>query len=322
MTELATAPGCYTEVPRRASLPVPAPAAGPGRLSRIAAAAPPYLYLLPALAGIVFWVYSPLVQTFQLSFFDWNLLPTTPARPAGLNNYADVTALPQLGRATGNTLLYVVGLLPFTVVLPLVITLLTRRVRGRARAFYRAAIFAPYLMAPVATAIVWRWLLDPQGGLVDRIIGAPVNWLREPGTAMPAIIVMVGWQLLGFAVLVISAGLSGISDDYAEAARIDGASDAQITRRITVPLLSPSLLLMAMLTVLASAQLVFPLINTLTHGGPGDSTTNLYYLLYEMAFSSFDVGRASAAGVLFFGAFGIFAFAAVWLMDRWSFHDD
>jgi multiple sugar transport system permease protein len=295
-------------------------------LRRLTGAAAPYPYLVPALAGLLVWVYSPLLQTVQLSFYDWNLVPTSPARPAGWSNYGEAVSLPELGQATANTLLYLLGLLPFTIVAPLLVVLASQRVHGRARAFYRAAIFAPYLIAPVVTAIVWRWLLDPGGGLVNQVLGslgvAPISFLRDPLWAMWSIVVIVGWQLLGFAVLVVSAGVSGISDDYAAAARIDGATERQITRRITLPLLSPTLLFMATLTILSAAQLVFPMIQTLTQGGPSGSTTNLYYLLYDTAFGSFDVGLASAASVLFFLGFGLLAWGAVWLMDRWSFHDD
>lgn len=330
MTSAATAgraaTGCFVEVEVEVGAPRPARtgvrARRTGTPRRALAAATPYLYVLPALTCLVVWIYLPLGQTVQLSFYDWNLLPTSPARPAGLSNYAEVLRLPEIGHATLNTLLYVAGLLPFTLLLPLAVTLTSQGVSGRARAFYRAAIFAPFLVAPVATAIVWRWLLEPEGGLVNRALGIEVNWLREPVPALVAIIVMVGWQLMGFAVLVVSAGLANISGDYADAAAVDGATRWQITRKVTLPLLSPTLLLMTLLTVLAAAQLVFPLIHTLTQGGPGDATTNLYYLLYETAFTSFDAGRASAAGVLFFGAFGVFALAAVWLLDRWSFHDD
>ncbi|MFW0783454.1 sugar ABC transporter permease [Gordonia sp. CPCC 206044] len=294
-------------------------------LRRLAGSAVPYLYLVPALAGLVIWVYSPLVQTFQLSFYDWNLVPTSPAHPAGWSNYVEALQLPQLGRATINTLLYLIGLLPFTIVIPVIVVLVSQRIHGRARAFYRAVIFAPYLIAPVVTAIIWRWLLDP-GGLVNQILGmfgiAPISFLRDPNWAMWSIVLIVGWQLLGFAVLVVSAGMSGISEDYAAAARTDGATERQITFKITLPLLSPTLLFMATLTILSAAQLMFPMIQTLTMGGPGDSTTNLYYLLYDTAFGSFDVGLASAASVLFFLGFGLIAWGAVWLMDRWSFHDD
>ncbi|MBY8861194.1 sugar ABC transporter permease [Nocardia sp. CA2R105] len=320
------APGRFVEPVPPPPRDDPRPVARRPLLRRLASGATPYLYLIPALAGLVVWVYSPLVQTIELSFYDWNLVPTTPARPAGWSNYVEAFNLPQLGRATVNTVVYLLALLPFTIVIPVVVVLLSQRVHGRARAFYRTAIFAPYLIAPVVTAIVWRWLLDPNGGLVNQILGlfgiAPISFLRDPKWAMWSIVVIVGWQLLGFAVLVVSAGLSGISDDYAAAARTDGATERQITRRITLPLLSPTLLFMATLTVLAAAQLMFPMIQTLTQGGPGDSTTNLYYLLYDTAFGSFDVGLASAASVLFFLGFGLIAWGAVWLMDRWSFHDD
>lgn len=326
MTDLLDRPaaGRFVEPAPPVPRSVPAPAARRLRLRSDDVA--PYLYLLPALAGIVIWVYSPLVQTVQLSFYDWNLIPTSPARPAGWSNYGEAVALPELGRATANTVLYVLGLLPFTIVVPTLVVLASQHVRGRARAFYRTAIFAPFLIAPIVTAIVWRWLLDPGGGLVNQVLGsfgvAPISFLRDPQWAMWSIVVIVGWQLLGFAVLVVSAGAAGISDDYAAAARTDGATERQIVGRITLPLLSPTLLFMTMLTILSAAQLMFPMIQTLTQGGPAASTTNLYYLLYDTAFGSFDVGLASAASVLFFLGFGTLAWAAVWLMDRWSFHDD
>ncbi|MEU1981027.1 ABC transporter permease subunit [Nocardia sp. NPDC019395] len=320
------APGRFVEPAPPPKRSEPRPVARRPLPRRLAGVVTPYLYLVPALAGLVVWVYSPLVQTIQLSFYDWNLVPTSPARPAGWSNYSEAFNLPQLGQATLNTLLYLLALLPFTIVIPVVVVLLSQRVHGRARAFYRTAIFAPYLIAPIVTAIVWRWLLDPNGGLVNQVLGlfgvAPISFLRDPKWAMWSIVVIVGWQLLGFAVLVVSAGMSGISDDYAAAARTDGATERQITRRITLPLLSPTLLFMATLTILSAAQLMFPMIQTLTQGGPGDSTTNLYYLLYDTAFGSFDVGLASAASVLFFLGFGLIAWGAVWLMDRWSFHDD
>lgn len=319
------APGHFTEVPPPSPMQTPPQVRRPP-VTRLARGVTPYLYLVPALAGVVIWVYSPLVQTLRLSFYNWNLSPASPALPAGTSNYRKALDLPELGTAALNTVWYLLALLPFTVVIPVIVVLATRRVRGRASTVYRAAIFMPYLVAPVVAAIVWRWLLDPHGGLVNQVLGVlgigPVAFLRDPDWAMWSIVVIVGWQLLGFAVLVVSSGLSAISDDYTDAARIDGASEGRITLRITLPLLSPTLLFMATLTILAAAQLVFPMIQTLTQGGPGDATTNLYYLLYDTAFGSFDVGLASAAGVLFFLGFSVIAWGLVRLMDKWSFHDD
>lgn len=308
-------------------LPAPAAAAPvvarrPGLVRRVARAAPPYLYLAPGLILLVVWTYRPLVQTAQLSFYSWNLLPTTPMEPVGFANYVRLFDLPEVGQSAWRTLAVIAGLLPFTVVVPVVVGLLSRRVRGRAAAVYQALVFAPMLVAPVAGAAVWRWLLDPGGGAVNQVFGTSVNWLYDVTTAQAAIIVITGWHVLGFAVLVVSAGLADISGDYAEAAALDGATRWQITRWITLPLLSPTLVFLVLMTVLLSAQWTFPLIDTLTQGGPADSTTNVYYLLWDYSFHSYDAGLGAAAGMLLFAGFGIVALVLVWLSERLSFHDN
>lgn len=281
----------------------------------------PYLYLLPGLVLLTIWVYRPLTQTFQLSFVSWNLLPTSPARPVGLANYERLFALPDFGSAVGRTVVLVLGLLPFTIVIPVVVGLLARRVRGRASTVYQALVFAPLLVAPVAGAAVWQWMLDPRSGAVNQILGTTTNWLQESGPAQLAIIVITGWHVLGFAVLVVAAGLAAITDDYADAAALDGATRGQITRWITLPLLSPTLVFLLLMTVLLAAQWSFPLIDTLTHGGPAGATTNVYYLLWDYGFHSFDAGLGAAAGVIFFLGFGVIAAGLVWLSERVTFHD-
>ncbi|MET0191429.1 MAG: sugar ABC transporter permease [Pseudonocardia sediminis] len=297
----------------------PAPAAR--RRRRTAGSLAPYLYLLPGLVLLGIWVYRPLVQTFQLSFVSWNLLPTAPARPVGLANYERLFALPDFGDAVGRTFLLILGLLPFTIVVPVLVGLLARRVRGRAATVYQALVFAPLLIAPVAGAAVWQWMLDPRSGAVNQVLGTSTNWLQEPGPAQLAIIVITGWHVLGFAVLVVVAGLAGVDDTYAAAASLDGASRGQITRWITLPLLSPTLVFLLLMTMLLAAQWSFPLIDTLTKGGPSGATTNVYYLLWDYGFHSFDAGLGAAAGVIFFLGFGVLAAALVWLSDRVTFHD-
>ncbi|HEX3788497.1 MAG TPA: sugar ABC transporter permease [Pseudonocardiaceae bacterium] len=289
---------------------------------RVWRALPPYLFLLPALACVGFWVYRPLAQTFELSFYNWDLLPTSPMVPVGLGNYTQLLHDPQLGNSLWLTVLFILGMVPFTIILPTVIGLLTRRVRGRVAALYRGLVFAPMLVAPVAGAVVWEWLMDPRYGVIDRVLGSQINWLQDAGPAQLAIVVITGWHVLGFAVLIVSAGLSGISDDYTAAAQLDGASRAQITRWITLPLLSPTLTFLGLMTILLSAQWSFPLIDTLTQGGPSGATTNIYYLLWEKAFQGFAAGSSAAAGVLFFLAFGVVAVILVRLADRFSFHDN
>ena len=311
----------FVEVALPAPVTVPQ-AERPALVRRVLRAAPPYLYVAPALALLVIWTYRPLVQTAQLSFFSWNLLPTQPMVPVGLANYERLIELPELGQSALRTLAVIAGLLPFTIVVPVLAALLTRRIRGRARAVYQALVFAPMLVAPVASAAVWRWLLDPGAGAVNRVLGTKENWLHETGSAQLAIIGITGWHLLGFAVLVVTAGLAGINSDYSDAAQLDGATHGQVTRWITLPLLSPTLVFLTLMTVLLSAQWTFPLIDTLTQGGPADATTNVYYLLWDYSFHSYDAGLGAAAGVLLFLGFGLIAAALVWLSERLTFHDD
>jgi multiple sugar transport system permease protein len=318
----------FVEIPAPARDAAPATGGGarPALARRVVAALPPYLYLLPAMVFLVTWTYRPFAQTLELSFYKWNLLPTTPMEPVGWDNYRQVLQLPELHDALVNTAWYILGLLPFSVVIPVAIALLAQNVRGRSQTVYRALIFVPTLVTPVATAAVWRWLLEPDGGPVTRALDmfgiGPVNVFRDPDAALIAMIGICGWQMIGFAVVVVTAGLSGISSDYADAAALDGATRGQITRRITLPLLSPSLVFLALMTILLSAQWTFPLIDTLTQGGPGGATTNVYYLLWQFGFRSFDAGYAAAAGTLFFLGFAVVAMVFVWLADRLSFHDD
>ncbi len=198
-------------------------------------------------------------------------------REVGFANYVRLLTTSELGGSVLRTLAVIGGMLPFTVLIPVIVGLLTRRVRGRAAAVYRGLVFAPMLVAPVAGAAVWQWLLDPTAGVVNRLLGTELNWINTTGTAQLVIIVITGWHVVGFAVLVVSAGLTGINPDYAAAAEVDGASGGQITRWVTLPLLSPTLAFLVLMTVLLSAQWTFPLIDTLTQGArlvpPPTSTT-------------------------------------------------
>jgi multiple sugar transport system permease protein len=286
----------------------------------------PYLYILPAVVLLLVWTYWPLGQTVNLSFNDWNLIPTKPKQYVDVQKYAKVLSLPELHQALVNTGLYILAFLGISVALPLVFALLSRKVQGKARTAYQALIFVPFLITPVASSAIWRWLFAPEGGTIPAIaasLGAPMgNVFRDPDGSMIAVMVIVGWQMLGFGVLVVSAGLAGISPDYAAAASIDGANGRQITWRIIIPLLSPSLVFLSLMTILLSAQWTYPIIDLVTQGGPGNSSTNIYYLLYQFGFRNFDAGLSSAAGTLFFLGFGLIALVFVELSERLSFYDN
>jgi multiple sugar transport system permease protein len=297
-------------------------AARPSLGAALARVLRPYLYVLPALGCVGFWVYRPLIAAIKLSFYNWDLLPSQAQTWTGLGNYTQLLHSGQLTGSLRVTLLFIAGMLPFTIVIPVTVGLLTRRMRGRLAGVYRAAVFAPLLVPPVAGAVVWEWMLDPVHGVVDRLTHSSVNWLNSPGFAQLTIMAITGWSLLGFAVLIVRAGLENINDDYTDAAALDGASRGQVTRWVLLPLLSPTLAFLALMTVLLSAQWSFPVIDTLTQGGPSGATTNIYYFLWETAFQDFNAGSSAAAGVLFFLGFVLVAVALVRLADRFSFHDN
>lgn len=293
---------------------------------RFTDAVQPYLYLLPALAVVLIWTYGPVLGTLELAFYQWNLLPTNPPVWVGLENFERLFALREIGQALWNTVVYVAGMIPFSVVLPLGLALLLNEITPRMRNVYRVIIFLPVLMAPVVVAVIWRWITNPTGGvlslLLNEMLGlGPVNWFNNPATAIWAIILITGWKVVGFSVLIFSAGLTNVSRQYLDAAQMDGATRWQTIRHVTLPLLSPTIMFMMLLTVLLSAQWAFPIINVLTQGGPRGGTTNIYYLLWEFGFRNFNVGTSSAAAILFVLGFGALALLFMRLIDRFSFYD-
>lgn len=288
----------------------------------------PYLYMLPALFSLGFWIYKPLVETFRLSLYEWNLLPTSPKTYVGTKNFEQLFSLPEMGISIWNTLLYMIGVLPFSIILPLFIAIATDNIGKRSRNVYRALIFLPMIMAPVAVSSVWRWILHPTNGILNQTLGRfipmdePIRYFTDERIAIWSIIFITGWKMIGFSTLIFSAALTGINKEYIEAARMDRANGFQVIWSIILPLLSPTILFMTMMSTLFAAEWTFAYINVLTQGGPFNSTTNIYYLLWTYGFQTFNIGSGSAAAVMFFLAFGLLAFGFMKLTKKLSFYDN
>lgn len=286
----------------------------------------PWLYLLPVILGLGLWVFAPMVRAFVLSFYEWNLLPTAPKNFVGLQNYTRLLSLPDMGRAVLNTVVYIAGLLPMSVVLPLAAAIFTQDLPSRSRNLYRSLIFVPMIIAPVVVAVVWRWLLDPNHGafnLALQTLGTPpIGFLQDSRYAMATIIWITGWKLIGFSTLIFAAANANIDQSYVEAARLDGASEWAIIRDIRLPLLLPTTMFLTMMTVLLGAQWSFTYINVLTQGGPLKSTTNIYYVLWDYGFSNMTVGWSSAAGMMLLGAFAVLAVLLLRFSERKATYDN
>ena len=258
-------------------------------------------YLAPLLASLLIWVYGPLAATFVLSFLRWNLT-AGPATFVGLANYRALFADPDFASAAWQTVLYAVGMLPLAIALPLWLAIALWKRPGRAAFVYRCLLFVPMVLAPVATAISWQFVLNPLLGIVHSVSGAiglsAPNVLGDRDTALWVIVVITSGKMIALNVLLFGAALGAVDPATVEAARLEGATEGQVTRHIVVPQLHRTIVLLGMLTAVYAGQWSFTPISVLTQGGPQNSTDNIFYLIYSYGFSYFDTGAASAASVL------------------------
>jgi multiple sugar transport system permease protein len=286
----------------------------------------PYLFVLPSLLLLVFWAYYPLLDTVRISFFDGTLL-SGPKDFVGFKNYVTVVGTPEFQKSLANTFKYIAGMIPLAVILPLAVALLAADIQGRMRDVYRSIIFMPMIMAPVVVSLIWLWMLNPLQGVLNQVlkltIGVTnVNWLGSEATAIWVIVFITGWKILGFSFILYAAAITGIDRSYLDAARMDGASEWQVTRRIVFPLLTPTFYFLLLFTTLFAGQWAFAPINVLTQGNPNNSTSNVFYILYQIAFQYFNVGQSAAASVMVFLAMGAGIVFGTRLMDRRSHFDN
>ena len=261
----------------------------------------PALYLLPVVAFLLVWIYLPLLFTGVLSFLHWNLV--SGSRPyAGPQNYTQLFRQGEFARAAGNTAAYIIGLLPFATVFPMAMAITLWKHPGRASLVYRSLLFLPVVLAPVAVAISWQFILAPLQGVLDTALTwahlpAP-DWLGSGATALWTVAVITGTKIFALNVLVYLAALAAVDRGCLDAARIDGASEWAVTRHILVPLLSRTTALTSFLCLVLGGQWTFVNIAVLTQGGPLGRTDNVYYFLYQYGFSFFNTGVASASAVV------------------------
>jgi multiple sugar transport system permease protein/sn-glycerol 3-phosphate transport system permease protein len=279
----------------------------------------PYLYLAPMLALLAVFTYWPLVHTAYLSVVRWNMAPGAAMPFVGLANFATVTSGSLFAAASYNTVIYLAASIPLKVMLPIPIAVFVWSLGGRGAA-YRTILFLPTLISFVVVSVVVLWLLNPMGGHVPALLAmagvAMGNPLADAERAIWLVIGLSSWKVLGFHVLIYVAGLSAIPRDLVEAMRIDGAGDWRILRSLIWPLLGPTTLFVLISTILFTLQQCFTPIDILTQGGPGNGTTNLFYMVYQLAMRSFDIGGGAAGTVMLFALLLLLVAAKFALLDR------
>ncbi|MGH7445922.1 MAG: carbohydrate ABC transporter permease [Longimicrobiales bacterium] len=251
--------------------------------------------------------FLPVAAAFVLSFTDFDIYSIADldnARFVGLRNYTQLATTPLFWQALRNTFYFALIGGPLTIAVALGAALLVNAPLARFKTFFRTVYFVPFVTTLVAIAIVWRYLYHTRYGLLnyglDRVGIGPIDWLGDPRWAMPAIILMAVWKNFGYSMLIFIAGLQSIPEELYEAARIDGARPLRRFWHITLPQLGPTLLFVALITMIGYFQLfVEPYV--MTAGGPLRSTTSVVLLMYEEGFRWWRMGLAAAIAFVLFG---------------------
>jgi len=263
-------------------------------------------FVAPAILVIAVFFFLPVLAGFAMGLTDFDiyaLSDLTNLRFVGLRNYLRLLETPLFWQAFGNTLYFVVVGVPLSIAASLGAALLLNSPLARFKSLFRTALFAPVVTTLVAVAVIWRYLFNTRYGFLNYALGqigiAPIDWLGDPHWAMPAIILFAAWKNFGYNMIIFLAGLQAIPVELYEAARIDGASRWRQLRFVTLPMLSPVMMLVSILTIAGYFQL-FAEPYVMTQGGPLQSTVSVLYFMYEEGFKWWNLGSASAVAFLLF----------------------
>ncbi|MCJ7871304.1 sugar ABC transporter permease [Marinovum sp. 2_MG-2023] len=280
-----------------------------------------YLFIAPQVLGICIFVLLPLALVFWYSLHEWNVLART-FRFTGTENYQRLLSDPGLLKVLGATGIFSVFLVVFNMSLALLLAvLLNQKLRGIT--IFRTLFFSPVVVSLVAWTIVWSFLLQNNGGLngILQVVGIEgPNWLRNPTTAMISVVVVQVFKNVGLNMILFLAALQGVPKELYEAARVDGIPAVAQFRRITLPMISPTVLLTSIITIVGSLQ-VFAQIAVLTKGGPGMSTTVLVYYLYQQAFEFHKFGYGATLSILLFLIVAVLTFVQWQMRKRIVFYE-
>ncbi|MGN7168523.1 carbohydrate ABC transporter permease [Paenibacillus cellulositrophicus] len=266
----------------------------------------PYSMVAPAIIVFAMFFIYPIFYMMYLSLFDWNFVSPTKTF-VGIQNFVDLLSEPDFRKVLSNTTLYTVLTVTLTTGLSLFMAIWLNR-SGFFYGLVQGAIFSPHIISLVSISLLWSWLMDPEYGLLNWVIGlfgfGKLEWLSHPSTSLISLVIVAVWKGLGYNTLVFIAGLQSIPQDIYEAASLDRSRPWTTFTRLILPMLSPTIFFLVIINLIGSFQ-VFETIAIMTQGGPVNSTNTLVYYIYEAGFRFFKIGYASAAGVILLFIVGI-----------------
>ena len=262
-----------------------------------------FIFLLPVIVMIsIFFIY-PLIKVVLMSFQEWKIMGGSSF--VGLSNYKKALADDEFWKTLWNTVIYAIIVTPMIFV-PAVMLANALKKTSRSTKIFRTIFFVPYAISFVAASYIWQWIYNDSYGVLNYIlislnmIGQPINWLGQTWLSRIMVSIMVAWKTLGFTMIIVIAGLQGISPQIYEAASIDGARKSQVFRYITLPLLRPTLVL-ALILSLAGSFKAFDHFYIMTKGGPLKTTETIVMYINKIGFEFYDIGFGSAISVIFLG---------------------
>lgn len=281
-----------------------------------------WTFVAPALLAVGLFFAVPVISALLLSLTDFDiyaLADLNNLRFVGLQNYQNLLGNPLFWGAMKNTVWFAVLGVPLSIAASLAAAVILNARVVKWRPIWRVMFFAPYVTTLVATAVVWRYLLHTRYGVINWALQGvglpPVDWLGDPSTSIPAILMFVVWKIFGYNMLIFLAVLQTVPDDLYEAARIDGAGPWKQFRHVTLPAIAPTMLLVSIISVAGFFQL-FAEPYVMTQGGPAQSTVTVLYFMYEEGFKWWNLGSASAvAFVLFLCIFAV-TLVQLWVSRR------
>ncbi|NEZ59730.1 ABC transporter permease subunit [Adonisia turfae] len=263
----------------------------------------PYAFLTPALLVLGLTVFWPALQAFYLSFTEYGYDITQPPRWVGWANFVRLWQDETFWQTLGNTLVYLIGVVPILAIAPLILAILVNQ-KLKGMNWFRVAYYTPVVISMVVAGIAWRWLYAETGlfnQVLSSLIGQTIRipWLTSPNLALFSVMAVTIWKGLGYYMVIYLAGLQGIPVDLYEAAAIDGSDRWQKHWDITLPLMSPYMFLVAVISAI-SATKVFEEIYIMTQGGPRSSSKTVVYYVYEQAFVDLEMSYACTIGLVLF----------------------
>ncbi len=259
------------------------------------------LFITPNFIGITVFTIIPIIAGLYLSFTEWDMF--SDPEFIGFKNYTEMFLEDDVfWLSFKNTVFFTLISIPGGMILSLLFALaLNTNIRGVN--IYRALIFLPYICSTVAVGLAWKWIMSPDFGILNYILSIfglpPLGWLSDSSTALISVCIVSIWHGAGYNMIIFLAGLKGIPQSYYDAAKIDGANYFQRLIKITIPLLTPTIFFVFIVSMISSFQ-VYNWIYVMTQGGPGDSTKVLVYYIWETAFQYFRMGYASAIAYFMF----------------------